>query len=450
MSNGAENNSEFYDYYKLFGIEPFTPVDVKTMSQKKKELLRRWHPDPYTGIEHQWKLRNKLSGVINGAYSVLTNPEEKNRYDTEYRRRQTRLDIFNVLQRAGLETLTPQEVRARAEEKARLDAERKRKAAQAEAERRVADEKNREEEAGRARRVRDEDRRKREAQQNERNFHISRNLFFAEFGPTIEGIKNAARGLRESDSSSFENFCAGQFALMNLQSRDQRIIDELSKILSDSLKENKRIKTFNIIWSATRKIAIALVFNPPSQLESLKAHSSGRSKADADAILANLEPNHVTIAILFRQFNSAEIDGMISLLVTYGYSSHERLNYLNFAGDLLRINHAKETDLLFYISRLFSMYNKYKPTFLQGIVVTMLLNTVGGLIDKPNLTKVETDVLSNIYDFFVSIPENFLVSPTGKRHFEALKKRFAKGSKNEWTIGSLLSKLSSEKNNRKY
>ncbi len=78
---------EFKDYYKILGLEP--NVDEKTVKQTYRKLARQYHPDVNPG--------NKEAGEkfkeINEAYQVLSNPEERKKYDElreQYQRYQQR------------------------------------------------------------------------------------------------------------------------------------------------------------------------------------------------------------------------------------------------------------------------------------------------------------------------------------------------------------------------
>jgi curved DNA-binding protein len=67
---------EFKDYYQVLGVAP--DADEKTIRQTFRKLARQYHPDVNPGdkaAEEQFK-------SINEAYQVLSNPEQRKKYDT--------------------------------------------------------------------------------------------------------------------------------------------------------------------------------------------------------------------------------------------------------------------------------------------------------------------------------------------------------------------------------
>ena len=65
------------DYYDILGItEDATIVQIKTAYRTQ---ALKWHPDRNPGVDTSEKMKE-----INEAYSILSNPESKARYDKEY------------------------------------------------------------------------------------------------------------------------------------------------------------------------------------------------------------------------------------------------------------------------------------------------------------------------------------------------------------------------------
>ena len=84
------NDMEFKDYYKILGVSP--DADENTIKSTYRKLARQLHPDVNPG--------NKDSGEkfkeVNEAYQVLSDPEQRKKYDAlraEYQRYQSRSDL---------------------------------------------------------------------------------------------------------------------------------------------------------------------------------------------------------------------------------------------------------------------------------------------------------------------------------------------------------------------
>jgi len=68
--------SDRYNYYKILGLEPGSPISE--IKKKYKLLALKYHPDKTNG---EAKKSNKFI-KINEAYEFLSNPENKKKYDT--------------------------------------------------------------------------------------------------------------------------------------------------------------------------------------------------------------------------------------------------------------------------------------------------------------------------------------------------------------------------------
>ncbi len=66
---------DFKDYYKILGIEP--NADEQTIKQTYRKLARQYHPDVNPGNKDA---ADKFK-EINEAYQVVSNPEERKKYD---------------------------------------------------------------------------------------------------------------------------------------------------------------------------------------------------------------------------------------------------------------------------------------------------------------------------------------------------------------------------------
>ncbi len=66
---------DFKDYYKILGVEP--NADEKTIKQTYRKLARQYHPDVNPGNKEAAEKFKE----INEAYQVISNPEERKKYD---------------------------------------------------------------------------------------------------------------------------------------------------------------------------------------------------------------------------------------------------------------------------------------------------------------------------------------------------------------------------------
>jgi DnaJ family protein C protein 7 len=67
------------DYYKILGVDKnASEEDIKKAYRK---LALKWHPDRNQGSEEQKTKADKMFKDINEAYSVLSDPQKKKRYD---------------------------------------------------------------------------------------------------------------------------------------------------------------------------------------------------------------------------------------------------------------------------------------------------------------------------------------------------------------------------------
>ena len=64
---------EFKDYYKTLGVE--RAADDKAIKTAYRKLARKYHPDVNKGNAERFK-------EISEAYTVLSDPEKRKRYDT--------------------------------------------------------------------------------------------------------------------------------------------------------------------------------------------------------------------------------------------------------------------------------------------------------------------------------------------------------------------------------
>lgn len=67
---------EFKDYYQILGVSP--DADTKTIKQTYRRLARQFHPDVNPGSQ---EAEDKFK-EINEAYQVLSNEEQRKKYDT--------------------------------------------------------------------------------------------------------------------------------------------------------------------------------------------------------------------------------------------------------------------------------------------------------------------------------------------------------------------------------
>src|SRR5919197_5703545 len=64
---------EYKDYYRTLGVSK--SADDKTIKAAYRRLARKYHPDVNKGHAERFK-------EINEAYTVLSDPEKRKRYDT--------------------------------------------------------------------------------------------------------------------------------------------------------------------------------------------------------------------------------------------------------------------------------------------------------------------------------------------------------------------------------
>ena len=64
---------EFKDYYKTLGVD--RSADDKAIKTAYRKLARKYHPDVNKGAAERFK-------EISEAYTVLSDPEKRKRYDT--------------------------------------------------------------------------------------------------------------------------------------------------------------------------------------------------------------------------------------------------------------------------------------------------------------------------------------------------------------------------------
>jgi curved DNA-binding protein CbpA len=66
------------DYYAVLGVLP--SIDPDALKAVYRALMKKFHPDVYSGSKSE---AEKLSVEINEAYSVLSDPIQRSRYDSE-------------------------------------------------------------------------------------------------------------------------------------------------------------------------------------------------------------------------------------------------------------------------------------------------------------------------------------------------------------------------------
>ena len=67
------------DYYKILGVEKTATDDEIKKAYRK--LALKWHPDRNQESEEQKQKADKMFKDINEAYSVLSEPDKRRRYD---------------------------------------------------------------------------------------------------------------------------------------------------------------------------------------------------------------------------------------------------------------------------------------------------------------------------------------------------------------------------------
>src|SRR5512137_128742 len=66
---------DFKDYYEILGVPP--NADKKVIQQTYRQLARKYHPD----VNPRNKEAEEKFKTINEAYQVLSNPEQRKKYD---------------------------------------------------------------------------------------------------------------------------------------------------------------------------------------------------------------------------------------------------------------------------------------------------------------------------------------------------------------------------------
>lgn len=69
---------QYQDYYKVLGVE--RDASAKDIKAAYRKLARKWHPDLHTGQKKKDEAEEKFK-QINEAYEVLSNPENRSKYD---------------------------------------------------------------------------------------------------------------------------------------------------------------------------------------------------------------------------------------------------------------------------------------------------------------------------------------------------------------------------------
>ena len=73
----TENESDFIDFYALLKVDP--ACDEKMLEKAYRHFAQLYHPD------HPETADVELFQALNEAYRVLRNPEQRERYDQQYR-----------------------------------------------------------------------------------------------------------------------------------------------------------------------------------------------------------------------------------------------------------------------------------------------------------------------------------------------------------------------------
>jgi len=67
------------DYYKILGVD--TKASDDEIKKAYRKLALKWHPDRNQGDEDERKKADKMFKDINEAYSVLSDPDKRKRFD---------------------------------------------------------------------------------------------------------------------------------------------------------------------------------------------------------------------------------------------------------------------------------------------------------------------------------------------------------------------------------
>lgn len=69
---------KYQDYYEVLGVG--RDASAKDIKAAYRKLARKWHPDLHTGKKKKDEAEEKFK-QINEAYEVLSNPENRSKYD---------------------------------------------------------------------------------------------------------------------------------------------------------------------------------------------------------------------------------------------------------------------------------------------------------------------------------------------------------------------------------
>ena len=70
------------DYYKIMNLDPGAALSEDDIKKAYKKAALKWHPDKHSaGEEAQREEADKMFKDIGEAYSILSDPEKKRRYD---------------------------------------------------------------------------------------------------------------------------------------------------------------------------------------------------------------------------------------------------------------------------------------------------------------------------------------------------------------------------------
>ena len=67
------------DYYKILGVD--TKATDDEIKKAYRKLALKWHPDRNQGDDDERKKADKMFKDINEAYSVLSDPDKRKRFD---------------------------------------------------------------------------------------------------------------------------------------------------------------------------------------------------------------------------------------------------------------------------------------------------------------------------------------------------------------------------------
>ena len=88
------------NFYEILGVDK--NADPNTISNRFRELAKKWHADRFSGHDLSHGLRQKLQEIfaaVNNAHRTLRNPEQRREYDAELETQDT--DIESVIDAEG-------------------------------------------------------------------------------------------------------------------------------------------------------------------------------------------------------------------------------------------------------------------------------------------------------------------------------------------------------------